>query len=233
MRSDEIKAIFDQQASSYDERWAKTAPIRDALLYLLAAVFAELPADARILCIGVGTGEEIDNLAKKFPRWTFTAVEPSGAMLDVCRDKAEKGGFVSRCYFHEGYLESLPMQDAFDAATCFLVSQFILEREARTDFFRAIALRLRPGGILASSDLASDVRSSEYAALLKSWLNMMLGAGIPAAGLEQMSAAYARDVAILPPAQVASLIKSGGFDSAVMFYQAGLIHAWFSTRASE
>ena len=28
MRSDEIKAIFDQQASSYDERWAKTASIR-------------------------------------------------------------------------------------------------------------------------------------------------------------------------------------------------------------
>ena len=30
MRSDEIKAVFDQQASSYDERWARTAPIRNA-----------------------------------------------------------------------------------------------------------------------------------------------------------------------------------------------------------
>ena len=231
MRSDEIKAIFDQQASSYDERWAKTAPIRDALHFLLEAVFAKLPANARILCIGAGTGEEIDYLAKRFPQWKFAAVEPSGAMLDVCRGKAEKGGYSSRCHFHEGYLESMPAQDTFDAATCFLVSQFILEQEARADFFRAIAARLRPGGILASSDLASEVGSREYDALLNAWLDMMLAAGIPAAGLDQMRAAYARDVAVLPPAQIASIIKSGGFDEPVMFYQAGLIHAWFSKRA--
>lgn len=231
MRSEEIKAIFDQQASSYDERWAKTAPIRDALHFLLGAVFAELPADARILCVGAGTGEEMDYLARRFPGWTFTAVEPSGAMLDVCRDKAERGGFASRCHFHQGYVESLPVQGMFNAVTCFLVSQFILEQEARAEFFRTIAARLRPGGILASSDLASDVGSNEYDALLGTWLNMMLAAGIPATGLEQMRAAYAKDVAVLPPAQVASIIKRGGFDEPVAFYQAGLIHAWFSRRA--
>ena len=47
MRSDEIKAVFDQQAASYDERWARTAPIRNALHFLLEAVFAPLPAEAR------------------------------------------------------------------------------------------------------------------------------------------------------------------------------------------
>lgn len=232
MRSDEIKAIFDQQASNYDERWAKTAPIRDALHLLLAAVFAGLPAEARILCVGAGTGEEIDYLAKRFPQWTFVALDPSSAMIEVCRNKAVQGGYLSRCNFHEGYLDSLPAQDAFDGATCFLVSQFILEPDARTGFFQGIADRLRPGGILASSDLASDVASSEYEALLRVWLDMMLAAGIPAAGLEQMRAAYARDVAVLPPAQVASIIKAGGFGQPVMFYQAGLIHAWFSKVAA-
>lgn len=232
MHSDEIKAIFDQQASSYDERWAKTASSRDALHLLLTAVFAELPADARVLCVGAGTGEEMVYLAAQFPRWSFTAVDPSGAMLDVCRDKAEREGFASRCHFHEGYLESLPGQDAFDAATCFLVSQFILEKETRIGFFQAIAARLRPGGILASSDLSSDVDSRAYDALLNIWLNMMVGAGIPSKGVEQMRAAYSRDVAILPQAQVSSIIQSGGFDDPVLFYQAGLIHAWFSKRPS-
>ena len=228
MRSDEIKAIFDQQASSYDAQWARTAPIRNGLHFLLAAVFAELPANARILCIGAGTGEEMIYLANRFPQWRFTAVEPSGAMLDVCRNKVEKEGFLSRCDFHEGYLDSLPDKNKFDAATCFLVSQFILEQDARSDFFRAIAARLRPEGILASSDLASEVGSTEYEAILQAWLNMMVAAGIPAEGLERMRAAYAKDVAILPPVQVASIIKSGGFDTPVQFYQAGLIHAWFS-----
>lgn len=230
MRSDEIKAIFDQQAASYDERWARTAPIRDALHFLLEAVFAQLPADARMLCIGAGTGEEIAYLAKRFPGWSFTAVEPSGAMLEVCRDKAVRVGFASRCDFHEGYLESLPEQSHFDGATCFLVSQFILDREARADFFRAIAARLCPGAILASSDLASDVNSAQYDGLLQPWLTMMATAGISRDAVEQMRAAYARDVAILPPAQVASIIKSAGFSEPVPFYQAGLIHAWFSRR---
>ncbi|TVO67117.1 class I SAM-dependent methyltransferase [Denitromonas ohlonensis] len=230
MQHDDIKAIFDQQAAGYDARWAKTAPIRDALHFLLDAVFAGLPAHARILCVGAGTGEEIDYLAKRFPQWTFTAIEPSGAMLDVSRSKADKGGYLSRCEFHEGYLASLPGQDRFDAATCFLVSQFITDRDARVGLFRAIATRLRPNGLLASSDLASDVDSSAYTALLNIWLNMMLAAGIPAAGMAQMREAYRRDVAVLPPAQVESIIADGGFDTPVMFYQAGLIHAWFSQR---
>lgn len=232
MRSDEIKAIFDQQASSYDERWAKTASIREALHFLLEAVFAELPANARLLCVGAGTGEEIAYLAQRFPQWTFTAVEPSAAMLDVCRDKAIKGGFAAHCEFHEGYLESLPEQTPFDAATCFLVSQFILEPEARTAFFRAIATRLRPGAILASSDLAADVDSTAYDALLHTWMNMMRVADIPAAGVEQMRAAYAKDVAILPAERIAAIIEASGFDEPVPFYQAGLIHAWFAKRAS-
>ena len=228
MRPDEVKAIFDQQASSYDERWAKTAPIRDALHLLLGAVVADCPANARVLCVGAGTGEEIEYLARRFSQWTFVAVDPSGPMLDKCREKAEQAGFGSRCDFHEGYVESLPAQAPFDVATCFLVSQFILEREARIDFFRAIAARLRSEGILVSSDLASDTASSEYETLLKAWMSMMSGAGIPQPGVEQLREAYGRDVAILPPAQVASIIESAGFDAPVMFYQAGLIHGWFS-----
>lgn len=195
-------------------------------------MLAELPSNARILCVGAGTGEEIGYLAERFPHWSFVAVEPSGAMLDVCRQKADKAGFISRCDFHEGYLDTLPAQEPFDAATCFLVSQFILERDARIGFFNSIATRLRPEGILASSDLASDVSSSQYSALLQTWLNMMLASDVPAAGVEQMRAAYAKDVAILPPAQIESIIREGGFDNPVGFYQAGLIHAWFSRRVA-
>lgn len=231
MQRDDIKTLFDQQAAGYDERWAKTAPIRDALHFLMRAVFARLPADARVLCVGAGTGDEIVELAKHFPGWRFVAVEPSGVMIDLCRRKAEAGGFADRCEFHEGFLDSLPATQPFDAVTCVLVSQFILDRDARIGFFRGIAERLRPGGLLASADLAADVASPEYEALLRVWLDMMLSAGVPAAGLEQMRQAYARDVAILPPAQVASLIRAAGFDTPVLFHQAGLIHAWFSTRA--
>lgn len=232
MRSEELRAAFDQQAVGYDKRWAKMAPIRNGLHFLLESIFADLPADARILCVGVGTGAELAHLAQKHPRWSFTAVEPSGPMLDVCRQRAKEEGLTSRCHFHEGYLESLPADDMYHAATCFLVSQFILEQQARSEFFREIANRLVPGGIIASSDLASEVGTHAYEALLHSWMNMMAAADISHAELEQMRNAYANDVAILPPNTVALIIKSGGFDSPVQFFQAGLIHAWFSKRAS-
>jgi tRNA (cmo5U34)-methyltransferase len=230
MQKEELKAIFDQQASGYDKQWARMAPIRDGLHLLLESVFADLPADARILCVGVGTGAELAYLAQKFPGWRFTAVDPSGPMLDVCRQRAETEGYLSRCYFHEGYLDSLPTEELHDGATCFLVSQFILAQEARTAFFRGIANRLRPGGVLASSDLASDIESDAYDALLPVWLNVMTP-GVQPERLERTRAAYAKDVAVRPPELVASIIESAGFEPPVQFFQAGLIHAWFSKRA--
>lgn len=230
MQNEELKAIFDRMAPNYDEKWAKTAPIRDGLHFLLEPVFAELPKDARILSVGAGTGAELAHLAAKFPQWSFTVVEPSGAMLEVCHQRAEADGFSARCHFHEGYLNSLPIMDAHDGATCFLVSQFILDRAARAGFFREIADRLRPGGILASSDLASQVGSEQHKALMNVWLRLMASAEISPEGLEQMRAAYEKDVAILPPATIASIIESGGFENPAQFYQAGLIHAWFSKR---
>ncbi|HEU5133556.1 MAG TPA: hypothetical protein VFU13_00305 [Steroidobacteraceae bacterium] len=116
--------------------------------------------------------------------------------------------------------------------TCLLVSQFIVDRETRSRFFRSIADRLRPGGMLVSSDLASEVGSYNYNALVHAWMSMMAAAGIPPEGLERMKAAWANDVAILPPPAVAAIIESGGFETPVQFFQAGLIHAWFSRRGS-
>ncbi|MCC5811789.1 MAG: class I SAM-dependent methyltransferase [Ectothiorhodospiraceae bacterium] len=230
MNQEEVTALFDKQAANYDAQWAKTAPIRDCLHLLLASAFADLPKDAQILCVGVGTGDELFYLASKNPGWRFTAVEPSGPMLGICRQRAKKEGVASRCVFHEGYLDSLSAVGLHDAATCFLVSQFILDHSERIRFFSGIAENLKPGGLLASSDLASDVESREYDVLLHAWMNMMSAADITPEAMERMRNAYANDVGVLPPARVASFIQSAGFELSVEFFQAGLIHAWLSKR---
>lgn len=230
MHRDEIKTIFDQQASGYERQQEKLAPIREGLHFLLESVLADQPADARILCVGVGTGAELKHLAKRFPGWHFTALDPSGAMLNVCRNRAAKDGYLSRCSFHEGYLDSLPNSGSYDAATCFMVSQFILETESRCNFFRSIGDRLKLGGILASSDLSSEVDSHEYNSLTRAWMNMLFAADVPNGAIERTRIAWDESVAILPPEVVSSIISSGGFDVPVQFYQAGLIRAWFSKR---
>jgi tRNA (cmo5U34)-methyltransferase len=231
MHRHEIVALYDQQhAANYDQQGAKLAPLREALLTLAAAQLADLRADARVLCVGAGTGTELVYFAERHPGWTFTAVEPSAAMLDVCRANATAAGIAERCTFHEGYLESLPASDPFDVATSLLVSQFILDRTERTNFFRQIAARLRPGGWLVNADLAADQNGAEYEALSELWWHVMRPANAPREGLDKMRAAYQRDVAVIPPEEVAGIIAAAGFERPVQVFQAGLLCGWLGRK---
>ncbi len=225
-----LERFGPKTASTYDQQSGRLAALHDALHLLMGAALADLPEDARVLCVGAGTGAEILYLAARFPRWQFAAVEPSEAMLEVCRRRVEENGITQRCAFHHGYLSSLPPSQPFDAATSLLVSQFIAVREERVAFFADIAQRLRPDGRLVSSDLSADTRSAAYRELLRIWLQMMSATGIPPEGLERMRAAYEKDVAILPQEEVAAIIASGGFEKPTLFSQGGLIHAWLARR---
>jgi tRNA (cmo5U34)-methyltransferase len=231
MQKEEITVIFDRQAATYDQQWSKMSAINGALHLLTSAVLSELPATAKVLCVGAGTGAEILYLAQRFPGWHFTAVEPSVPMLEVFRRKAEENGILSRCVLHAGYIDSLPTSESFDGATAFLVSQFILSREHRVAFFESIARRLRPNGLLVSSDLAGDLSTLECESLLAVWFKLMSDSGLTNEGLERMRITYTRDVAVLPPAEVGKMIGQGGFEPPVRFFQAGMIHAWYGRRA--
>jgi tRNA (cmo5U34)-methyltransferase len=228
MQNKEIESIFNHQAATYDRQWAKLAPFRDAIHLLVSSIFGDLPAEAKVLCVGAGTGAEVASLAQRFPKWHFTAVDPAEQMVEVCRARIEALGLAARCTFHHGYVDSLPETEIYDAVTSFLVSQFILDREARSAYFRAIAQHLRPGGILVSSDLASDTHAPQYPDLLKVWFRTMATADLTPEALENMRQAYETKVAVLPPAKVEEIIKAGGFAEPVLFYQCGLIHGWFS-----
>lgn len=233
MQNQESAIVFDKQrASTYDERAAKLAPLRDTLHLLTRVILSELPANARILCVGVGTGLELIYLAQEFPQWQFTAVEPASAMLEICRQKAEEHGITARCTWHDGYLDSLPASAPFDAATCLLVSHFLMQPEERRKFFSQIASRLRHQGYLVSADLASDMSTSDYQSLREIWTRMLKYAEYPDEEVEKFLASHGRDAAVLPHKEVSSIIASSGFDLPVLFFQTLFIHAWYARRTS-
>jgi tRNA (cmo5U34)-methyltransferase len=232
MTPNEITTLFDQHAATYDKQWATMAPIRDCLQLILDTLLLDVPSDARILSVGTGTGVELAHLAQKNPGWRFAAVEPSGAMLEVCRERARAEGFFDRCVFHEGYLDTFSSAAEFDGATCFLVSQFILDKAQRVRFFSEIATRLKPGGWLANAELSADTRSPSYDVILPGWVAVMSGADAPRERIAQMREAFATSVGVLPSDEVAAIIMAGGFASPVPFFQAGLMRAWLSTRAA-
>ena len=229
MQNQKTSIAFDRErAANYDKDAAKFAPLPEALHFLIRLILADLPVNARILCVGVGTGTELINLAQAFPQWHFTAVEPAAPMLDICRQRAEECGIAARCTFHEGYLDSLPTADLFDASTCLVVSHFIMQSEERRNFFSQIAARLRPNGYLISSDLSADPSTDAYQNLLKIWLGLFQ---LPAEQIEKMRSVFSQNVAVLPPIEVESIIASSGFDRPVLFFQTLLLHAWYAKRA--
>jgi tRNA (cmo5U34)-methyltransferase len=231
MQNQQPPMLFDQKvAASYDKQTALWAG-REALFSFIRLILSELPANARILCVGAGTGTEIIALAQAFPQWQFTAVEPAPAMLDVCRRKAQESGIAPRCTFHEGYLDSLPASDLFDAETCLLVSQFLKQAEERSHFFRQIAERLRPCGILIDADLVLGMSPPVYQSSIEVWLRMQ-GSSWSEEDIEKMRAAWSLNIAALTPSEVEAIIVAGGFDTPVLFFQTLFIHAWFAKRTA-
>lgn len=225
------EVFFDQDhAASYDSRFIKLAPFRDALHLVTRLLLSGLPDNARILCVGAGTGVEIAYLAEAYPGWRFTAVEPAPAMLAVCRRKMEESGFAGRCDFHQGYLDTLPATAPYDAATSLLVSQFLLDVEERKAFFREIAGRLRPNGLLVSADLALDSNARSAEQQFAGWWQAMVHAGAAPDKFDEFRANLGRHVAILPTSEVATIIESSGFETPVQILQTLLIHGWLAHR---
>lgn len=231
METSKSSIAFDEErASSFNAQYQKLAPLSDAIHLLLRVILLDLPAEARVLCVGAGTGAEMLFLAEAFPGWRFAAVEPAVPMLDLCRQRAEAAGIASRCTFHAGYLDTLPDATPFDAATSLLVTHFLLTPDARRNYWAQIVARLRPGGTLVASTLASDLSTPAYQSLLQTWLQMQRYTGTPEDAIAKMPESYGRDVAVLPPAEIEAEIAASGFDAPTPFYQALLIHAWYAKR---
>lgn len=228
MTSDPLIPNFNKQAQNYDKQWEKTAPLKEALHLSIRLVLTDLPDDANILCVGVGTGDELLYLANAFPNWRFTLVEPATAMLDICKARAKQKGIENRCTFHEGYIDTLPAAEPFHAATALLVSQFLVKRVERKKFFSKIASLLHKGGYMINSDLSADMSSDEYKIMYEVWVRMWKYAGVTDEQIENISKPFGKIVAITPQKEIEKIIIESGFSAPILFSQALLIHTWFS-----
>jgi tRNA (cmo5U34)-methyltransferase len=229
--SDKTPEFFDKKtADSYDERFGKISPIRANLDFLTRLILDDLPADARILCVGVGTGTEIVELANAHPQWRFTGVDPSASMLDVCREKVRKHGLSDRCELVHGYLNDLPPDGAFDAVLCLLVTQFVKDSAERQEMFNAMARQLKPGGYLINAEISDDMSSATFRDIAEKWKTMHRYAGATEQDAENAVDMLAKHVAVVPPAAIERYLQNSGFSRPVQFFQSLLIHAWYSRK---
>ncbi len=165
MKTPTVNHFNTEAAKAYDERNRKLAPIADCMHFLIQLVLKPLPAKSHALCVGVGTGAEILHLAKSFPDWTFVGIDPSAAMLEVCKERLAEAGVLDRCQFVHGYVHDAPEGHLFDVALSVLVAHFVPHAE-RLDYFQNMTHRLKAGGYLVNTEISFDLDSPEFPAML-------------------------------------------------------------------
>jgi tRNA (cmo5U34)-methyltransferase len=227
MTTPPVPGFFDQAAAlAYDERNQKLAAISENLHFLIRLVLSDLPENARVLCLGVGTGAELLSLARAYPRWRFVGVDPSQPMLDVCRARLREAGVADRCELIAGYVRDLPAGDAYDAVLSVLVAHFIARAE-RADYFRDLTSQLRDGGTLVNVEMGYDL---EAPAMIAEWAKIQQLMGGTPEKLAALPQVLREVLTVLPPAETQRLIRESGIAMPIPFFQSLLIQGWFGKK---
>jgi len=115
------------------------------------AVFAEIPAGARVLDLGCGGGLDSLLAARRTgPGGGVTAVDFSESMLAVARAAAEEAG-LDNVEFRSGDAERIPAEDgSVDVA---LVNGIFNLNPRREEIFRELARVLKPGGAVFGAEI--------------------------------------------------------------------------------
>lgn len=133
---------FDLAAEEYVSAVGSfTGPVLGEILRLLDR---DLPADARLLDVSCGPGDEAVRLASLVPAGEVVAIDLSAPTLrEAFRIAAE--GHTPNVVFHQIDAEALPgdWDGAFDTVVCALSLHFYDDAQAAVEGFHRI---LRPGG---------------------------------------------------------------------------------------
>ncbi|MCB1474951.1 MAG: class I SAM-dependent methyltransferase [Rhodobiaceae bacterium] len=188
---------------------------------------------ARILAVGAGGGaKEVVTAGGLEPGWTFTAVDPSQAMMDLSITRLDAEGLSARTQIVVGTLADIPSEERFDGATLIGVLHHIPGDAAKLELLGQISERLNPGAplILAGNRYAYASRPLLLAAWEQRW--RMTGSSP-----EEMKAKLAKILDSADPPQseeaVADLLAKSGFDTPEPFFSSLFWCAWMSRKQAD
>jgi len=229
------EAAFDAEAArGYDDSIRTGVPGYDLLHELTVALLrVDLGEEARVLCVGAGTGEEIVRLGAANPRWRVVGADPSLEMLAVAERRVAAAGLGARVELRAVYADELPAAERFDAATLLLVMHFLPDDGAKLALLRSVAERLVPGAPLVLADLHGDRTTMEFQRLEAAWRRRLLDLGQKPADVDQMLRRVAEHVHFVPAARLAALLAEVGFEEPVPFFRGLLFGGWVARRAGK
>lgn len=231
MPIDATKHFDEKRANVYKAKIRRIVPGYEVMHDLsLNLLYKALPADAGILVVGAGTGQEALTYALAHPSWRITGVDPTEKMLAVAREQVEAQGLSERIGLHLGKVEELPDTPGFDAATSILVMQFLPDNGAKKEFLAHTSRRLKPGGRFIVIDLVGDAASPEFAMLLSAWESRQRFMGEDAEEVQKDFAHIRRDLQFIPEERMVALLREVGFAAVNKFCQSYLFSGWIAEK---
>lgn len=232
MSKEQMVKIFDDMGGdTYDKNNSFFSPINKNLNFLIDLILKDLPSNARILCVGVGTGADIIDLANNNKSWSFVGIDPAKSMLDRCEVKLRENSLQNRCELFHGYLSDFKTDESFDAVLCLYVMHFLKDLSERAQMYSLMAKHLKPDGHLIDTQITVDFSSKDYQSLLENWKNLHGLAGSSKEKLNGMNKVLEEQLGVLSPSAVENLILNNGFRNATTFFQAFLIKGWHARKS--
>jgi tRNA (cmo5U34)-methyltransferase len=219
-----VSEMFADPASvaRYAEDTPRKVPGFADLQRMASLLLAEhAPEAADILVLGAGGGLELKAFAGAWPRWSFTGVDPSAAMLGLARDVL--GPLAPKVRFVQGFIEDAP-PGPFDGATCLLTLHFLPKPE-RLRTLRELRRRLKPRATLV---VAHHSRPRDGA--LERWLARSVmfanASGADPARVAASAAAMAQRLPLLSTEEDEALLEEAGFSDVALFYAGFTFRGW-------
>jgi SAM-dependent methyltransferase len=148
----DAQAFWDGLARGYAEK-----PVKDVDAYeqTLARTRSYLGADDRVLEVGCGTGSTALRVADAVGRYTASDISP--AMIAIAEEKAAAGPAGNLRFVHAALADAPQVEGGFDAVLAFHLLHLVDDLPAA---LRAVADRLRPGGVFISKTVCLGERGS-------------------------------------------------------------------------
>ncbi|WP_445166651.1 class I SAM-dependent methyltransferase [Mycolicibacterium sp. Dal123E01] len=213
-----------RHVAMYAERAAQMVPGYRDIHRLATVLIAErAPSDAQVLVLGAGGGLETKAFAEAQPGWTFDAVDPAQAMLDLAAQNL--GPHAVRVRMHHGYIDDAP-PGPFAAATSLLTLHF-LEYDQRRRTAAQVRERLAPGAPFIVAHMSFPQGSAAERELwIRRHVANLLASGIDPADADKARAAIAMDVPVLSPEQDRAVLIEAGFTDVTEFFSAFTFRGW-------
>ncbi|AHE51995.1 class I SAM-dependent methyltransferase [Sphingomonas sanxanigenens] len=221
-----LKNFSDPDAvARYEDGPRRFVPGLEALHRMTGLLLAErMPADARVLVLGAGGGQELRAMADAHPGWTFVGVDPAAEMLRLAGRVL--GPHRERVELVEGYIDDAPA-GPFDGATCLLTLHF-LDAAERERTVRAIHDRLRPGAPFVAAHASFPQAAAERDVWLDRYANYPIAMGADPDQVNGARAAVAASLHSFDPETDEAIIRAGGFADVRLFFTAFTWRGWIA-----